>query len=124
LLCLGDASVVARGDWRLDLVWSETSWPRVERPLGLGAGVCGLAVSAGFFVASMLEDPMPPCGESASNELAWDAFLLFGAVTLVLGAVVELWYAMRTVVPDEPPRWRGPGTGAESPPAALNVRGT
>ena len=35
---------------------------------------------------------MPPYGESASNDLAWDAFLLFGAVTLVLGSVVELWY--------------------------------
>ena len=36
---------------------------------------------------------MPAYGESASNDLAWDVFLLFGAVTLVLGPVVEPWYA-------------------------------
>jgi hypothetical protein len=47
----------------------------------------------GFFTASVVGDQTPPYEASAINELAWSAFLLFGAASLFLGVIVSVWCA-------------------------------
>ncbi len=70
----------------------------IRRLVGFGSIAC-LAVSLlGWATADILGDDTEPFAETAVTTLAWDVFLMFGAMTLLLGvtyALMLIWRATR-----------------------------